>query len=148
VEMSLVKLSNGDLFRLKNFYKVDWPLHIITFNTIKKFIERSEKFPEWKQKVSFWCFEGDWRRHGSFVMVNKDTNQIFFNTLESAPYTQIQAMLPLIPFSDTMVFINTRNVFRQMVKDIAKELQMNVVYESVCDCYIIPKDRFKNVEIV
>jgi hypothetical protein len=68
--MSLVKISGAELSELKEYCKVDWPLHIITYNTIKNFINRFDKFPEWKEIVSFWSLNGGWRSHASFVIIN------------------------------------------------------------------------------
>jgi hypothetical protein len=68
------KISLSELKELQEIYKSDWPLHVITHNTFKNFIHRFEKFPEWKNKVIFWSLNGDWKKHGTFVMVNSQTN--------------------------------------------------------------------------
>jgi hypothetical protein len=144
--MTLVKITSSELKELKERFKIDWPLHVITYNTLENFIERFAKFPEWEEKVTFWSLNGD-QSFASFVMINAHTDSIFFNTLESEPYTEVKSILQLIEYTDKMVFLNVRSIFQQLVKDVMKKLKMQLTYEGVFNCFLMPKERFKNLEI-
>jgi hypothetical protein len=43
---SLRKISLSNLVKLRDFYKVNWPQHVVTFNFIDSAISNFEKYPE------------------------------------------------------------------------------------------------------
>lgn len=143
--MSLVQITIPELKELQEIYKVDWPLHIITHNTIKSFVHRFEKSPEWKAFVTFWSLNGDWKKNGTFVMVNKQ--MIFFNTLESAPHDEIKEVLMKLQYDKNMMFINTREIFKSLVYDVIEKLQLKILFDKACTCFFIPKENYKGMKI-
>lgn len=143
--MALTEISPNDLRQLKELYKIEWPLHIATHNLLKNFASRFEKDPKWKEKVSFWSLDGNWRDHGSFVM----TFDFFicFNTLESAPYTEITKTLMLLNYRQFMKFIDVREIFRPLVSDVIKKLNFEIVSDIPNKCYFAPKEVFQGFEV-
>lgn len=144
--MALVRIPVEELVDLKEFYKVDWPLHILTYNNFKILIDRHRKSPKWSEKVQFLSLNGNWRTNGTFVMVNG--HFIFFNTLEAKPYGEIRKALMLLSYSKLTMFIDIRNIFGSMVHDVIKTLQLEVKAETLSNCYIMPQEWFLNFEVV
>lgn len=144
--MDLVELSVSELAELQVLYKVKWPIHIITYNPIRNFINRFENHPEWKRKVNFLGVKGNWIKHGTFYMSNGD--QILFDTLEPSPHDEIKRVLFHVNYHESMTFINTRNIFRPLIGEVFDKMKFKVLLEVICDCYFFPKELFQDIVIV
>lgn len=144
--MALVKIPTDELLELQELYKVDWPLHILTYNTFKIFINRHKKIPKWSEKIQFWSLNGDWRTNGTFVMVNDYL--MFFNTLESEPHGEISKALMLIRYPKFSFFMDIRDMFWPLLRDVIKKLQLRVISNSASDCHLIPREIYLNFEVV
>lgn len=144
--MALVKILISELKELKEMYRVKWPLHIMTYNNFKNLIERFEKHPKWKSKAVFWSLNGEWGKHGTFIMTYG--NLIFFNTLEPAPYNEIEQALMLVNYGSFTMFTDIREIFRTLIYNVIEKLQLRVVSEEDFLCYFIPKELFQNISIM
>lgn len=142
---TLITIPESQLPKLKDLYKVDWPLHITTHSTIELFIERFVKHPEWKAKVRFLSFRDDWRTTGSFVMIIE--NRIFFNTLESFPFNSVKKALVLTDFEDKMMFVNIRDALRPVILDIVKIHHLKVVSDIGTTCFKMPKEELLTLQL-
>lgn len=143
--MSLVKISVTELKELQQIYRVQWPLHIFTYNTIKNFTWRLEKFPEWENRVKFWSLNGAWKKNGTFVMTNG--HMIFFNSLEASPYDELKTILKNLEYTKSMLFINTRDIFKSLVYNVVETFELAILFDKVCNCFFVPKENYKNLEI-
>lgn len=143
--MTLQEISSNELRQLKELYKVEWPLHIATYNLLKNFADRFERDPKWKGNVSFWSLDGNWHEHGSFVMTFDFL--ICFNTLESAPYTGISKALMLLNYRKFMQFIDIREIFRPIIFDVIKKLDLKIVTDIRNRCYFASKEIFQGLEV-
>lgn len=143
--MSLVKLSSSDLSQIKYLYKIDWPRHIVTYNTLSNIHDRIIKNPELNEKVDFWSLSGDCRKHGTFVMIKSDV--VYFDSLESKPNKELKETLKLINFTSFTMFFYIRDDFKQLVYEVIEQRRLNMLSERVCDAFCIPKEFFQNLEI-
>lgn len=143
--MSLKEISSNDLRQLKELYKVEWPLHIMTYNLLKNFAGRFEKDRKLREKVNFWSLDGNWRDHGTFVMTFG--SMICFNTLESAPYAGITEALMLLSYRELTTFMDVRDIFRPLISDVTTKLNLKIVADIPEKCNIAPKEIFQGVAV-
>lgn len=133
------------LNELKGLYKIDWPLHISTCSTIQLFIDRFEKHLEWVEKVSFFSIDDDWKRFGTFVMINE--GRIFFNTLESFPFHNLRETLQRVDVNERLSFVNIRDALRPVILDFVRCNHLEVVSDIGTKCFLMTKEYLKNVTI-
>lgn len=145
--MALQKIALEDLTALQDLYKVQWPLHIITYNTIKIAIDRFQKQTDWCDDVNFWRLDRGHTRNGGFITIDTNLGCIFFNTLEPEPFAEMRTALSLIDYTDEMVFLNTREIFRNMLMIVISELPLRLVHESSHNCFFINKEVFETMHV-
>ncbi|XP_055375763.1 uncharacterized protein LOC129608330 [Condylostylus longicornis] len=66
---------------LMNMYKIDWPKHLLTFYTIKNYIDwkNNPEIEEEAEEFQFYSLNGDWS-DGTHAIIDK-SNHVMFNTL-------------------------------------------------------------------
>ena len=133
----LSKISIEDLSILKDLYKVDYPLHISTYQTIQLFIERFAKHPNWLERVSFWSCGDSWKVHGHFIMFY--SYRIYFNTLEAFPFPRLKQTLLLAEFTDKTTFVNIRSELRQLTLDMVRIHHFQIVSDVGTKSFLLPK---------
>lgn len=138
--MALVEISKEELLELKELYKVDWPLHVVSYFTIKNFIDRFEKFPAWSKNVKFFSLKGDWRKHATFIMANGHFTH--FNSLEPAPHEEIRQALMLFNFLKFTSLNEIRNIFQSVVHDVIKKRQLEVESEFETTFFVVQKELY------
>lgn len=134
----LIPIPETDLPELKESYKVNWPLHITTTSTIQLFIDRLANYPEWKTKAQFLSYGKDWKSTGTFIMINE--NRIFFNTLESFPFSAALKALINVKFEDEMIFVNIRDSLRSVIFDVVRIQHLEVVSDIGTKCFRLAKE--------
>lgn len=144
---SLIKISKQNLLILKRIYKIDWPLHVVSYCAIDHFINRFEKQPEWEDKVKVWSLNEDWRENGTFAMVNDNDQNILFNTLEPPPYSTLRRTLELLNYEGQKVFICFRDLFRPLVLDVIRVQNLEATFDSSTRCMFMPREKLQNVQI-
>lgn len=127
---SLAIILKNSLPNLKKLYEVDKPLHAVTTLAIRHFIERFDRKPEWEEKVKFLSLNDDWRKTGTFAMVNNNDNHIFFNTLEPWPYKSLRKTLDLLNYDQPIVFIGFRDIFRPVVFDVIRVQYLEMTFDT------------------
>lgn len=65
----LVELSSESLVKLRDFYKINLPKHIIAFNFIENMIQRFLKFPENREIVKIYSINGEVEQDATFIGV-------------------------------------------------------------------------------
>lgn len=142
--MNVVKLNSIlELDKIQTFYKVNWPVHIITYYNFKNFIARFQKHPELQQDVTFLSIGNEWMTNGTFVMINSIAGTLFFDTLEPAPFAGMRELLMLVKYSAHLqhqTFINVREDFRELVLEVLANRHFKVVSNYACDCFVMPKE--------
>jgi hypothetical protein len=126
----LVAIQKNDLPNLKKLYEIDNALHAVTTVAIAHFIDRFNKKPEWAKIVTFLSLNDNWRKTGTFVMINEHDSHILLNTLESAPYATLHRTLQLINYVKPMVFICFRDLFRPVVLDVIRVRNLEITFDS------------------
>lgn len=119
-----------NLPNLRKLYEVERPLHVATTVALHHFIERFRKKPEWSESVTFWSFNDSWKKTGTFAMINRNDDHIFFNTLEAPPYKSLQRTLEVINYEKPMVFICFRDIFRPMVLDVIRVQNLEITFDN------------------
>lgn len=119
-----------NLLILKKFYEIEKPLHVTTTVALNHFIERFRKRPEWSQLVTFLSYNDSWKKNGTFAMINRNDDHIFFNTLEESPYESLHRTLELINYDKPMVFICFRDLFRPVVLDVIRVQNLELTFDS------------------
>lgn len=141
----LRKIPVNQLSKLSELYKVDWPLHITTYSTIRLFIDRFKNHPQWINKVDFLSFKDDWRTHGAFIMLHE--NRIFFNTLEPFPFNNLQRALCLLQFNEILTFVNIRDALRLVVEDVIRIQHLEVLSDIGTKCFRLLKEDLNQLTI-
>ncbi|KAG4068589.1 hypothetical protein HA402_004930 [Bradysia odoriphaga] len=127
---SLNIIGTEDLVYLKRLYDVDKPFHVVTTVAIGHFIQRFETKPEWTNIVKFWTLNDEWKKTGTFVMINSNDGHILFDTLEPNPYENLRKTLNLINYDKPMVFICFRDIFRPLVLDVIRVQNLEITFDS------------------
>lgn len=141
---SLIRITKESLPELRRIYKVDWPLHVVSYCAIDHFINRFENKPEWEEKVKIWTLNEDWKQTGTFAMVNENDQNILFNTLEPAPYPTLMRTLELLDYTEQKAFICFRDLFRPLVFDVMRVQNLEVTFDSGTRCMVTPQEITNN----
>jgi hypothetical protein len=68
-ENILVEISNESLLKLRDFYQVNWPEHIIAFNYIDTMIKRFKKYPENREIHKIYSINGVVEEDATFISI-------------------------------------------------------------------------------
>lgn len=63
----LVVIPNEDLPILRDMYKINWPRHIVNYQTLHNFILWLDNYPS-IDGLSIWSLNGTWRQNGTFII--------------------------------------------------------------------------------
>lgn len=122
-------INEKDLLNLKQLYEIEKPLHVVTTVAVGHFIERFRTKSEWTKIVTFWSLNDNWKRTGTFAMINTNDDHILFNTLEPAPYESLREVLKRLNYRKPMVFISFRDIFRSVVFDVISEKKLEILFD-------------------
>lgn len=139
---SLQKIAKEDLPQLRDIFKADWPLQVVSYALIEHFIDRFEKKPEWEEKVKFLSLGDSWKKTGTFAVVNENDLNITFNTLEPAPYPILSRTLELLDYNQEMAFVSFRDVFRSVVFDVLRVHNLEATFDSGTRLIYMPREKF------
>lgn len=141
----LEKIPVESLPILKDIYKIDYPLHVVTQSTIQVFIDRIKKTPNWDNQMQFLSFENVWKTNGAFIMVQE--NRVFFNTLEEFPFKTLRRMLLNLELDDKVVFINIRDDLRSVIFDTIRINHFEVVSDIGSKSFLMPKEVLQTLTV-
>lgn len=66
-ESQLTQLKPECWRELQSKFKVDWPEHILAYDTIGNAIRRFEKFPQENGSTKIYTLDNSWRENGTFI---------------------------------------------------------------------------------
>lgn len=141
--MALTNISATSLSELKELYRVDWPLHVGSYNLLKVYAKRFTENPKWEEKVKFWTLNDNWRQHGSFVMTFGF--MINLNSLEPSPFHEIKKILLLLEYKKFTRFYDMREVFTPVVREVMKERGLTIYGEAPMRFFFAPKELYKGL---
>lgn len=127
------KLIIEELKFLKNLYKVNWPNFVPTFGLLVQFIERFGKHPEWQEKVSFWTINENTIKDGTFLMIYCNYI-VFFNSLEAAPYKNLEKLINTLDFCDEKKFWSIELHHVELIEKIIKSKNLEKSYDESSKC--------------
>jgi hypothetical protein len=143
----LVRIARSSLETLKNLYRVDWPVHVVSYTAIDHFIHRFNQQPEWEEKVKFWTLGDDWKRHGTFVMENVSDGHILINTTQAYPYESLSETLNMLSYDDERVFACFHDKFRPLVQDLIRVKNLEETFDSGAKCVHLPKETWEKFDL-
>ncbi|KAJ6639532.1 hypothetical protein Bhyg_12278 [Pseudolycoriella hygida] len=127
------KLTIQEIVFLRDLYKVDWPKFVPTFVLLSHFIERFDKNHEWQEKVHFLTVNIGSLKNGTFLMIY--CNYIVcLNSLEAAPYENLQILLNQLDFSEEKKFWAIEAHHADVVLKIQKSKNLEIVYDESSKC--------------
>lgn len=65
----LVEIPEEQLEKLRDFYKVDWPSHIISHNFLDLIIKKFQKFPDQRENFKIYNLGGLVDEDATFIAV-------------------------------------------------------------------------------
>lgn len=99
------RLTILELKFLRSQYSKNGPKYVPTIGLLDHFIYRFENHPQWMYKVEFLTTNESTLKSGTFVMVYAmvDARYIAFNSLESAPYRNLQHLLNTLNYAEVNI---------------------------------------------
>lgn len=144
--ISLKKLKIENLRNLKELFSINYPKHLNTTSIIQVFIERIEKYPQWIERVEFLVNDDDsWRTSGIFILVI-DGSKIYFDSLEDAPYKELQSVLMSFKINETATFINISDRLRGLLLKIIRIKHLKIIHDIGTIAYLMPRDYLLQLE--
>lgn len=144
--VQIKKLSASDLLKFKDFYKVNWPLHIATYSTLDIFARRFEKHPEWAERVNFYGVQGEPEHFKTVIMIHSG-DKVFFDTLEAFPYDNVRRALLVVDLGHKFTFINVRDCFRPLLLDVIRVRRLEICHENGSRNYMFPYKSSRELEV-
>lgn len=127
-KMMLNKLSKNLLPIYRDLYKFNWPTYMPSYCVFQHFINRFNKHPEWEEKVKFLTLPDEDISDGTYALTYGP--YIYIDSLESAPFIQLEKLLYNMDIKSDQMFVNFRDDFRPLVLDLLRIKRM----EKTFDC--------------
>lgn len=135
--MQFNELTASNLLKLKDSYRVNWPLHLAAYSTIDIFARRFVEHPEWRQRVFFYGVQGEPESFKTVIMIHSG-DKVLFDTLEPFPYDKLRRALIVIELSNKFTFIDVRDCLRPLLLDVIRIRKLKICHENSSRNYVFP----------
>lgn len=145
----LTKIIKSDLKIYRRLYQAEWPKYLVSFGLLDHFIDRFNKLPEWEEKVQFLKTKESDINDGTFVFINGP--HVYFDTLETPPYSKLEKLMNKLDYSQEKVFIGVRDVFRPFIHDLIRIQYLEKTFDTGTKCMLmyheVKLEILKDIEI-
>ena len=73
---------------------------------------------------------------------------LFFDTIDDSVSETLKNVIKLLDYSKIVFFCSVRNIFRPMILDIAKELDLRIYHDITTNCHYLPREDATKLKIV
>ncbi|GAB0099332.1 uncharacterized protein DMENIID0001_151880 [Sergentomyia squamirostris] len=137
----LVSIPQEELPVLRDLYKVDWPKHLVAYQTINHYILWLEIDPNIKN-LHIWSLNGSWRTNGTFII--KEHFDIHFATLEKNNESLVRALC-LVDWSPGFLICAFMEYQRPSILKAIEKVKVPVIYDAGYKYFTLDKDKAKNL---
>lgn len=152
VVFRMKKLTIKELTFLRELYAKNVPKYVPVVGLLDHFIDRFEKHPEWMDKIDFFTIDESTLRSGTFLMhyAMIDTTCISFNSLEAAPYRNLEHLLNSLSYSKEKFykFWTVSEEFRILIENLSRAKNFEKLEDNRSECSEFKMDRDKLLKIL
>lgn len=137
-DLKLTRLKPEFLEELKSKFKINWPEHIVEYNTINNAIQRYKKLPQEAESIKIYTLGDSWKENGTFVARLYEEHlevNIFLGTLDTS-LESLKFAVEQIDFTSKVYFKTVREIYQPIVLRIIADKGKVLTNDAVITIYV------------